>query len=87
MVVMQSFSVILSQRSIETSAKGILRSLTDRSRNEYQEAMDHLASMAPSEANAVLGIQISTASQSFSNGTFLYLTLIGTPVIIADRHE
>jgi hypothetical protein len=40
-----------------------------------------LANQAPEGANAIIGIQISTSSQQFTNGTFLYLTAVGTPII------
>lgn len=80
-VVKEMFSMVLVNKSIEVSKKGLIRSLVEKKRNEYQEALDLLASQAPKGANAIIGVQVSIASQSFSDGTFLYLTAIGTPVI------
>jgi len=87
MVIEKSFSMVVSQRSIQISAKGLIQAFQDRNRNELQEAMDHLGSLAPSEANAILGIQVSSAAQHFSDGAFLYMTLIGTPVLMVDHAE
>ena len=81
----EAFSMILINKTIEVSNKGIIRGLMEKSRNEYQEALDFLVSQAPEEANAIIGIQISTSTQQFSNGTFLYLTAIGTPVVYEKR--
>lgn len=79
-VIKEMFSMIQITKSIEVSNKGVLRGFLERDRNEYQEALDLLASSAPSEANAIIGINVSSSTQQFSNGTFLYLTYIGTPV-------
>ena len=58
----------------------------ERNRNEYQEVIDSFVESAPPEANAILGVQISTSTQHFSNGTFMYITYIGTPAIIENRN-
>ena len=50
--------------------------------NYVQEAYDAFAQLAPAEANAIIAVQAATAAQSFSNDTFLYLTLIGTPAVV-----
>ena len=65
---------------IRVSAKGLIRGILERNRNEYQEAIDALTSRAPREANAIIGLQVSTSTQQFSDGTFLYLCLCGTPI-------
>lgn len=54
-------------------------------KNEYQEAIDAFVNNCPNEANAVLGVKISTSSQQFNNGTFIYVTYIGTPAIIEEK--
>lgn len=81
LVIKETFTMVLVNKAIEVSNKGIIRGLLERSRNEYQEALDFLATQAPQEANAIIGIQISTTTQQFPNGTFLYLTAIGTPIV------
>lgn len=83
-VVKEAFTMVLVTMAIEVSNKGIIRGLLERNRNEYQEALDFLVRQAPQEANAIIGIQVSTSTQQFSNGTFLYLTAVGTPVVYAE---
>ena len=74
------YSRIQITKLIEISNKGLIRSLMEKPSNEYQEAIDALAAAAPKEANAIIGVQVATSTHTFSNGTFLYLTYIGTPV-------
>ena len=81
LVVKEAFPMVLVNQAIRVSDKGIIRGLLERNRNEYAEALEFLTSQAPQEANAIIGIQISTSTQQFSNGTFLYLTAIGTPIV------
>lgn len=81
-VVKEVFGMIQITGTVEVSNKGMIRGLFERKRNEYQEVIDAFVDTAPTEANAILGVQISTSSQSFNNGTFLYVTYIGTPAII-----
>ncbi len=77
----EMYSMVQITKMIEVSNKGMVRNFLERDRNEYQEALNFLASSAPSEANAIIGIQATSSTQQFSNGTFLYLTYIGTPII------
>lgn len=79
-IVKEAFNLVLINHQIEVSTKGLIRGLLEKKRNEYQDALDLLASQAPKEANAIISVQISTSTQQFSNGTFLYLTVVGTPV-------
>lgn len=67
-------------RAIEVSHKGLIRGFLERNRNEYQEAINVLAASAPPEANAIIGIKATSSAQKFSNGTYLYITYIGTPI-------
>ena len=69
---------------IEISNKGLFRAVMDKNRNEYQEIMESFARHAPVEANAIIGVQISTSAQKLDDGTFLYVTYIGTPAVIGD---
>lgn len=79
-IISESYSMIFLNTQIEISNKGLLRGIFEGQRNEYQEAMDNFAILAPREANAIIGIKVSSAIQQFQNGTFQYLTFIGTPV-------
>lgn len=87
LVVTEMYSMVQITKAIEVSNKGLLRGLLDRNRNEYQEAMDALAQSAPPEANAIIGIKATSAVQHFSNGTFLYLTYIGTPATYVEEQN
>ena len=84
MIVKEAFSMILANKAIEISNKGLIRGLLERNRNEYNEALDFFIGLAPQEANAIIGMQVSSSTQHFSNGTFLYLTMVGTPVIYGE---
>ena len=83
----EMFSMIQTTSSIKTSKKGLIEKYTDRNRNEYQEALEQLASFAPAEATAVIGIKVSTTTQVFSNGTYLVITYIGTPVELVKKNK
>ncbi|CQR45722.1 hypothetical protein [Thiomonas arsenitoxydans] len=71
-------------RQIKISHIGLLERLTSSGTDPYQEARDALAGSAPEGANAIIGVQLSTSTQHFNNGTFLYLFYIGTPVTIEE---
>ena len=75
-VVKEVFGMIQVTGSVEVSKKSMIRGLLDRKKNEYQDVIDAFVDSAPTETNAILGVQISTSSQSFSNGIFLYVTYI-----------
>ena len=78
--IIEMYSMIQITRSIEVSNKGLIRGFLERNKNEYQEALDQLAECAPSGANAIIGIKATSSTQQFSNGTYMYLTYIGTPI-------
>jgi uncharacterized protein YbjQ (UPF0145 family) len=78
------YSMIQLSSKIEISSKGLIRSLTEGSKNEYQEALEQFGRLAPADANAIIGVQISTTTQQFTNGTFLFITYIGTPALLGD---
>lgn len=76
----EAYSMVLYTAQILISKKPLLKSLFEAKSNEWQEAMNAFASLAPSEANAIVGVSIATTVGSFGNGTFLYLTVTGTPI-------
>ncbi|TMP72553.1 hypothetical protein [Pseudoalteromonas sp. S1608] len=84
-IVKETFGIIQYTGTVEVSHKGLLRGMLERNKNEYQDVIDAFVNSAPRESNAILGVQISTSSQQFSNGTFLYVTYIGTPAIIEEN--
>ncbi|MCK9744185.1 hypothetical protein [Pseudomonas syringae] len=80
--VKEVFGMIQVTGPVEVSNKGLVRGFFERNKNEYREVIDAFINSAPSEANAIIGVQISTAVQNFSNGTFLYVTYVGTPAVL-----
>jgi regulator of nucleoside diphosphate kinase len=72
--------LVIATKPIELSDKGLIRAFLERNRNEWSETLDFFKNSLPEWANAVIGIQISTTTQSFRNGIFLYVTMAGTPV-------
>ena len=76
------YHMVQITQPIEISSKGLVRSMMEKPSNGYQDAIDALAAAAPKEANAIIGIQVATSTQTFSNATFLYLTYIGTPALV-----
>ena len=81
-IVQEVFGIIQYTGVVEISKKGLLRSMFEKNRNEYQEIIDNFVSNAPDESNAILGVQISTSTQQFNNGVFHYITYLGTPAVI-----
>lgn len=81
--VKEVFSMMESTYPAEISKKGFIRSITEANKNDHQLAYDSFVASvrnAYPQANFVIGTKVSTAVGSFNNGTFLYITYIGTPV-------
>lgn len=74
----ETYGVIVYNAQVEISQKGALRSIFERSRNEWQEALQGLEGSAHRDANVIYGLQVSTAVGQFNNGSFLYVTFTGT---------
>ena len=79
------FSMIEITHKIQISQKGWIKGFMERKHDEYQEALDNLIESAPSEANAIIGVKHSTATHTFPQGTFLFITYIGTPVVFEEK--
>jgi len=69
---------------IEISEKGPLKKIMEKNRNEYEEIINSFITAAPFEANAIIGVQVSTTSQAFGDGVFLFMTYIGNPAIVGE---
>ncbi|MDD2451026.1 MAG: hypothetical protein PHU67_03845 [Sulfurovum sp.] len=80
------FSMIEITHKIQISPKGLIKGFLERKRNEHQEAYDKLVESAPSEAHAIIGVKHCTTTHTFPEGTFLFITYIGTPVILEERN-
>lgn len=79
------FGVVSIYGSIEISPKGFINPFWQRKRNQYQDLIDKLAKSAPPEANAIIGITTSTASQAFADKTLLIVVLTGTAAHIEKK--
>ncbi len=84
-IVKELFGMVQTTGIVEISKKGFIRGLIEGKKNEYQKVINAFVNNCPNEANAILGVQISTSSQQFNNGTFIYVTYIGTPAIIEEK--
>ncbi|WP_371194775.1 hypothetical protein [Glaciecola sp. SC05] len=85
MVIAEVFSMIQFTGTIEISDRGIVVGLFEKKRTEYQDIIDNFAASAPAEANAITGVQISTTTQAFEGITYLYITYVGTPVVLVSE--
>jgi hypothetical protein len=74
----ECFGFVSFTATVEISQKGLIRGALERGRNEQQEAFDAFVQSAPREANVLYGVRVSTAAAQFQNGSFLYMTFIGT---------
>jgi uncharacterized protein YbjQ (UPF0145 family) len=74
------WSMVSCTAPIEVSSKGVVRGLLERGRNEQQEAFDRFLAAVPAEANAVVGVRVSTAMGQFGATVHLLITYVGTPV-------
>lgn len=79
------YSMVQFTGTVEISERGVVVGLFERKRTEYEDIIAHFSASAPSEANAILGVQVSTATQAFGELTYLYITYIGTPVLLVDE--
>lgn len=50
--------------------------------DDCQDALDVLAASAPEEANAIIGIKMTSTAFDTGKASYLCLTYIGTPAII-----
>jgi regulator of nucleoside diphosphate kinase len=85
MVVAEVFNMVQFTGTVELSERGIVVGLFERKRTEYQDIVDAFSASAPNEANAIIGVQMSTSTQAFSDTTYLYITYVGTPVVLVNE--
>lgn len=78
----QVFPLVMAVHTFQLSKKHIIAKLFGDQEEKLEDVFNDLASQAPAGANAIIGIQLSSTSQQFSNGALLYLTAIGTPAFV-----
>ncbi|HGM9722224.1 TPA: hypothetical protein ACKRDF_001201 [Proteus mirabilis] len=67
---------------VEISNKGLIRSFTERKKNESQEALDAFIDSTGINGNMIYGTKISTTTAQFKEATYLYMTYCGTLVTV-----
>lgn len=76
------YGLVEITQPIELSQKSFLRRVTEQETNGHETALAELTKAAlqasGGKANIIFGVKVSTAISTFSNGTFLYMTYIGT---------
>lgn len=82
MSVAEVFSMVQFTGTVEISERGTVVGLFERKRTNEQDIIDQFAASAPSEANAIVGVQVSTATHRFGELSYLYITYVGTPVLL-----
>lgn len=85
MAVAEVFNMVQFTGTVEISERGVVVGLFERKRTEYQDIIDAFSASAPHEANAIMGVQVSTSTQAFSDTTYLYITYVGTPVVLVSE--
>lgn len=74
----ETFGLITTTYRVQISQKGLIQSMLERNKNEQQESYNEFIESAPSEANTIYGVKISTAAIAFKDGSFLFMTYYGT---------
>lgn len=76
------YGLVEITQPIELSQKSLLRRVTEKESNGHEIALAELQKSAllasGGKANIIFGVKVSTAIGAFNNGTFLYMTYIGT---------
>ena len=81
--IVETVGIIQYRTQEDMNAKGFIASLLPTSKKEcpITSAYNYLKEACQRwGGNAVVGIQITTSTATFSNGTFLYTTYTGTAV-------
>ena len=83
-VIKDVFPMVLANQPVTIAGKSVGRhvlELMGKGNNEYEAALKLLESLAPAEANVMLGVQVSTSTCMLGKELVLMLTLVGTPAI------
>jgi len=85
LMVLEVFGLLQYTGFVEISEKGMLRRLFDQGGHTHQDVLDEFVALAPEEANAIIGIKVSTATQFHNDRILLCVTYIGNPAILVER--
>jgi hypothetical protein len=89
--IQEAFSAVIATVMVKQSSTSVMDSLTAKFTGHrdatYEDLFDALATRCPREATVMLGLQITSAVHQFSNGAFLVLTGVATPVLLSSSHR
>ncbi|WP_395339485.1 hypothetical protein PN836_014660 [Ningiella sp. W23] len=85
MEVAEVYPMIQFTGTVEISDRGAVVGMYERKRTEEDDIIKHFAALASSDANAILGIQVSTSTHSFGDLAYLYITYVGTPALVVSE--
>lgn len=81
--IVETLGIVQYRTQESLNAKGLIERFIPTGNRDYTErdAFNYLEQSARRlGGNAVIGLQVSSTTATFSNGTFLYTTYIGTVV-------
>jgi regulator of nucleoside diphosphate kinase len=85
MAIAEVYTMIQFTGTVEISDRGVVVGLFERKRTDYQDIIDNFSASSPADANAIIGVQVSTSTQAFKEVTYLYITYVGTPVTLVQQ--
>jgi hypothetical protein len=87
----EAFSAVIATVMVKQSSTSVMDALTAKFTGHRdatnEELFNALAALCPPEATVMLGLQITGAIHQFSNGAFLVLTGVATPVLLSSSHR
>jgi uncharacterized protein YbjQ (UPF0145 family) len=83
-VIAEVFSMLEIGYTVRLTPKGWFEKTFDSEVKNRGEALADFISNAPDRANAIMGMRLTLATQSFSDGNLMYIIYSGTPVRLED---
>jgi len=84
-VIEDSYPMLEMGYMIRLTNKKLFQKSINGEVSNREEALRDFILQAPKEANAIIGIRTSLATQTFSDGNFMYIVYSGTPVRIVEK--
>lgn len=85
--VLELYQMVQVTGTVKLSKEGLVQGIIHRKRNQYQEVLENFKATAPPQANSIIAIKHSTTVSQFQNGSYLFITYIGTPALIAKKES
>lgn len=90
MVLKDVYPLVFCMTPIQVSGKRVVQTVKEffvDPGNPYEQAFENLQSQAPQEANAIIGIQMSTCSITVGREVIMQISLIGTPAVVGRAED